>query len=453
MAKIAFVTLLSALFSLFGLHSVSPARPQPVAASLSADSNSPAFAFLADRTTGSIHQFNLVNYTDTVVATGLGTVRGISLSHHHLYVFNDDAQLYQLSFDLNWNLISSALQGTLDAAGHYAGNAIFTEATDLYTAGPCGIARFQLSADEASLQFKDIVAEVNNIVSFARTPADTLFLVDTGTGVVYQVGLTAGHRDWSTLRPYKKLRVDRAASLAADTQGNLLVAVSNYSLAGTPVLCRGITPAGLPEISPPPDVPQGVSFIVRVDSDTKGESYFWYGLPLYFDPPTQGVVGLEATSQVVVVISKRPFTDHGSNLLLFSSNGQFLSFQGFPEDELVSLAVTPGDIATAPDFSVSCTPTKNAIAAGQNAEYALTINPVGGWNNAVAISIEGLPAGATAQFSPQTIPDGGSSSTLSISTTEASHKGSYTLTITATVITRNPTPKSHRRTTCKLRIL
>jgi hypothetical protein len=143
---------------------------------------------------------------------------------------------------------------------------------------------------------------------------------------------------------------------------------------------------------------------------------------------------------VVAVISKRPFTEDGSNVLLFSSDGQFLAFQGFPEDELVSLAVTPGDIATVPDFSISCTPTKNSIAVGQSAQYALTINPVGGWNNAVDLSIEGLPDGATAQFSPQTIPTAaGPASTLTISTTKTTAKGKYTLTITAMVVTRNPT--------------
>jgi len=451
MVRLAFVALLSALFCLFGFHSLSSARAEPVAAIQSSAANSPAFAFLADRTTASIHQLNLVDYTDTPIATDLGTIRGMSLSSHRLYVFNDAQQLYRFSFDQTWNPISSDLLGTLDTAGHYGGNAIYAEGSDLYTAGPCGIGRFDLSDDPPFLRFKDIVAHVN-AVSFTRSPAGTLFLVDTETGILYQVGATAGHRDWSTLKPYKQLKITRAASLVADSQGNLLMAVSNFRLVSAPPLCGDVTPDGGAGTTPPPDVPEGVSFILRLDAATKQESIFWYGLPLDFDPPTQGVVGLAANSQVIAAISKIPFVA-GSKVLLFSQDGRLLTFWGYPEDQFVAIALTSGNIATAPDFSISCTPMKNAIAAGQNAEYALTINPVGGWNNAVDLSIDGLPAGATAQFSAQTIPDGGSSSTLSISTTESSHKGSYTLTITATVITRNPTAKRHRRTTCKLRIL
>lgn len=451
MARIAFVALLAAIVSLAGLSIPGSACTKSVIPSKDVDEKSPAFAFLADRTTSSIHRLNLVNYTDTIIRTSLGAVRGISLSNRGLFVFNDDEQLYRLTFDQNWNIVASQLLGTLAVAGDCAGNAIYVEGQNLYTAGPCGIAHFALLADPPFLRFKEIVAPLN-IVSFTTNPADMLFLLDTDTGVLYQVGVTAGQRDWTTLRPYKKLRLDRASSVAADSQGNLLVAVSNYRLVSAPRPCGGSTPNAGPANSLR-KIPEGVSFIVRLDADTRQESIFWYGLPLDLDPPTEGIVGLDATSQVVAVISKRPFTDDGSNLLLFSCDGQFLSFQGFPDDELVSLAVTSGDIATAPDFSISCTPTKNAIAAGQSAQYALTINPVGRWNNAVALTIEGLPAGATAQFSPQTIPDGGVASTLTISTTEASHKGRYTLTITAMVITRNPTVTGHRKTKCKLRLL
>jgi hypothetical protein len=455
MPRIALVGLLAAVLCVAGLSSPGSACAKSVISFKDIADNSPAFAFLADRTTSSVHRLNLLDYTDTIIATGLRAVRGISLSNRALFVFNDDEQLYRLAFDQNWNIVASQLLGTLAVAGDCAGNAIYVEGQNLYTAGPCGIAHFGLSADPPFLRFKEIVTQVN-VVSFTTNPAGMLFLLDTDTGVLYQVGITAGRRDWTTLRPYKKLRLDRASSVAADSQGDLLVAVSNYRLVSAPRLCGVSTPNEGPATSLR-NIPEGVSFIVRLDADTRQESIFWYGLPLDLDPPTEGIVGLDATSQVVAVISKRPFTDDGSNLLLFSGDGQFLTFQGFPDDELVSLAVTPGDIVTAPDFSISCTPTKNAIAAGQSAQYTLNINPVGGWNNAVALSIEGLPAGAKAQFSPQTIPDRGSdrgsASTLTISTTEASHKGKYTLTITAMVITRNPTVTSHRRTKCKLRVL
>src|ERR1700733_10770242 len=213
MARLAFVGLLAAVVSLAGLSSPGYACTKSVIASQDADEKSPAFAFLADRTTSSVHRLNLVDYTDTVISTGLGAVRGISLSNHHLFVFSDDAQLYRMSFDQGWTLLSSDPLGSVASAGHYYGNAIYAEGSDLYTAGPCGIARFGLSADQPFLHFKGIVAQVN-AVSFTTNPTGMLFLLDTDSGVLYQVGITAGRRDWTTLRPYKKLRLDRASSVA-----------------------------------------------------------------------------------------------------------------------------------------------------------------------------------------------------------------------------------------------
>jgi hypothetical protein len=291
MARIAFVALFAAVLSLAGFSSPGSACTKSVIPSKDIDEKSPSFAFLADRTMSSIHRLNLIDYTDTIIGTGLGAVRGISLSNHHLFVFNDDAQLYRMSFDQSWNLISSELFGSLESAGHYDGNAIYTEGSDLYTAGPCGIARFGLSPDPPFLRFKETVAQVNS-VSFTTNPAGMLFLVDTDSGVLYQVGITAGRRDWTTLQPYKRLRIDRAASVAADSQGNLLVAVSNYRLVSAPPLCGGFTPAGGSGSTPPPDIPEGVSFIVRVDADTRQERYFGMGSHWISIPQPKELSGL-----------------------------------------------------------------------------------------------------------------------------------------------------------------
>ncbi|MGH9823251.1 MAG: hypothetical protein ACREDR_08375, partial [Blastocatellia bacterium] len=199
-----------------------------------------AFALLADRTTGSIHRVNLIdgNQTDSVVATGLGALRGTTLAGRKLFAFNDDGLLYRLTFDHDWDPLQLTFIGSLAQAGNLAGNAIYVEGKNLYTAGPCGVARFRLSnekfipkADSAHprLEFKGVVATVN-VASFATIPEGTLFLLGTSNGALYQVGLTNGKRDWSTLQPYKNVLVDRAAAIAGDPQGNLFAAVSSYRL-------------------------------------------------------------------------------------------------------------------------------------------------------------------------------------------------------------------------------
>jgi hypothetical protein len=458
MAKIIYVGLLAAFLVHSGLHSITATQSYNPAART--DDGSTTVVLVADKTTGSIHRFNPVDGTDTVVATGLGALLGIAPHDRHLFTFNDGAQLYQLTFDADWNLVASDLLGSLHAIGAYAGNAIYIEGKNLYTAGPCGIARFRLTAEEPFLLFKEIVAPVN-VVSFAKDPAGVLFLADATNGVVYQVGITAGKRDWTTLRPYKHFHINRIAAIATDARGNLLAAISGYPADGPPPVCQRLTreathSANLDDL---PDLPLGLSLILRVEADTKQERVFWSGAPLEFDPATQGVVGLDLASRMVATVSKRsPVT--GSNLLLFSIDGQFSTFLSFPDDEIVAAVVrnsadtdvTPQIDDSRPDFSISCTPAQTSIAAGDSAHYTVTVKPTGNWINALDLSMDGLPKGATGQFLPKTIPVGGAETTLTISTTMAMHAGNYPMGITARVITRNPTVTGRRRVRCELRV-
>jgi len=128
---------------------------------------------------------------------------------------------------------------------------------------------------------------------------------------------------------------------------------------------------------------------------------------------------------------------HGSGL--FTLPGRFLRSQ--------HRSVKP------PDFSISCTTSRNTITAGQQAVYTVTVKPIGSWNNALEFTVDGLPTPATAQFSPNPIPGSNFVTTLTVSNTGAVLKGKYTLVITARVITRNPTASSRHRTKCSLRVI
>ena len=83
------------------------------------------------------------------------------------------------------------------------------------------------------------------------------------------------------------------------------------------------------------------------------------------------------------------------------------------------------------DFSLSATPASQAIEGGQSTSYTATIAPLNGYTGTVSFSVSGLPAGATATFTPASVTDSGSS-TLAISTTAGTTPaGNYVLTITA----------------------
>jgi hypothetical protein len=91
-----------------------------------------------------------------------------------------------------------------------------------------------------------------------------------------------------------------------------------------------------------------------------------------------------------------------------------------------------------PDFSLSAAPASQSIVRGRTASYAVSIAPSGGFTDAVALSVSGLPVGGTASFSPNPTS---TTSTLSVRTATTTKTGTYTLSIfgTAGALTRTTT--------------
>ncbi len=95
----------------------------------------------------------------------------------------------------------------------------------------------------------------------------------------------------------------------------------------------------------------------------------------------------------------------------------------------VSFTVTT---TASPDFALAVSPSSLSVATGSNGTATVSTTVSGGFNSAVSLSASGLPAGASASFSPASIAAPGSgSSTLTLSTGTAA-AGTYNLTITGT---------------------
>ena len=88
-------------------------------------------------------------------------------------------------------------------------------------------------------------------------------------------------------------------------------------------------------------------------------------------------------------------------------------------------------VAGTADFTLTVTPGSQSVEPGGAATYAVSTAALNGFSGTVALSVNGLPAGATASFNPKSISTPGSS-TLTVSTTTATPVGSPTLTITGT---------------------
>ena len=89
------------------------------------------------------------------------------------------------------------------------------------------------------------------------------------------------------------------------------------------------------------------------------------------------------------------------------------------------------DPAGGGDFIISNSPSSLQIAPGSSTNDTVTITPGAGFATNVTLTASGLPAGATASFSPATVTYSGNS-TLSISTTGSTPIGSYTVSVVGT---------------------
>jgi subtilisin len=89
-----------------------------------------------------------------------------------------------------------------------------------------------------------------------------------------------------------------------------------------------------------------------------------------------------------------------------------------------AVAGTPSE---APGFTLSAAPASRAVSRGQSTTYAVTVNRTGGFSGSVAFSVSGLPSRSSAWFSPTA-----TGSTLTVSTSSKTTRGTRTLTITGT---------------------
>ena len=86
---------------------------------------------------------------------------------------------------------------------------------------------------------------------------------------------------------------------------------------------------------------------------------------------------------------------------------------------------------TSPDFSISTIPVSETVNAGLSTGYTVEISGQSGFSGGVNLSVSGLPAGATGNFSSGTVTGSGSS-TLTVSTLSSTTPGTYPFAITAT---------------------
>ncbi len=88
------------------------------------------------------------------------------------------------------------------------------------------------------------------------------------------------------------------------------------------------------------------------------------------------------------------------------------------------------EVGSAPDFSISAAPASQRLT-GATAKYVIGVSALSGFTGTVSLAVSGLPANATASFSPPSVT-GSTISILTVTAVEANTFGGSTLTITGT---------------------
>ena len=86
---------------------------------------------------------------------------------------------------------------------------------------------------------------------------------------------------------------------------------------------------------------------------------------------------------------------------------------------------------TVTDFGISATPLAQTVVAGTGTNFTATVAAINGFADEADFSVSGLPAGASASFSPPSV-NGSGASMLSVTTSTNTPAGTCVLTITGT---------------------
>jgi hypothetical protein len=130
--------------------------------------------------------------------------------------------------------------------------------------------------------------------------------------------------------------------------------------------------------------------------------------------------GNASTNATMYLLNSSHMPPATQPVTLTASTGSVATTLTVPAQSVVALqfaAQTPP-----PDFSATVNPTSASIKAGQQAQFTLTVSPIGGLNQPVNLSCSGAPQNATCSISPTSVTLDGTNpatATVTVSTKSA----------------------------------
>ncbi len=165
----------------------------------------------------------------------------------------------------------------------------------------------------------------------------------------------------------------------------------------------------------------GDAFVTELNSTGTALAYSTY----------LGGTGGDDGAGIAVDSSGDAYVVGGASVGFPTTHGSFQpGFGGGSEDVFVAeLPFVPASSST--DFAISATPPSETVVQGNGESYAVTVNALNGFAGTVMLSASGLPSGANATFSPNSINTSGMA-TMSVTTSPTTPPGTYTITVTGT---------------------
>jgi subtilisin family serine protease len=316
---------------------------------------------------------------------------------------------------------------------------------DLGAAGPdndYGYGRLDVLAAEQWLRTAPDVTLAVSPSAATTTPGGSVsYAVDvagvngfTGDVTLALAGLSTAQASWTFSPPVvpgatgtAQLVVTTAATLAAGTYPLTIIGTSGALTRSAPATLTVSAPPDFTVTAAPASLAvvagTGAAYTVSVGS-VNGFSgtvaLSLSGLPASvgsasFSPPTIAGAG---NSQLTVTTSATAAS--GSYPLTITAASGATVHQA-----VVTLAVT------ARDFTLAMSPSSITVYRLQSAKYTVSVASTTGFTGAVSLTVAGLPAGASASFSPNPVTSPGSS-TLTVRTTGSTPRGTFTLLVTGT---------------------
>jgi hypothetical protein len=159
--------------------------------------------------------------------------------------------------------------------------------------------------------------------------------------------------------------------------------------------------------------------------------------------PSDALGTMESEAQIVAGTGSQSLTanrwgdytsmaiDGADNCTFWYTNQYYMVTAQFDWSTRLASFKFPSCGSTTADFSLSASPPSQSVVQGQGTTYTVTVSPLSGFSGTVNFSASGLPAGATASFSPTSVTTSGSS-TMTVTTGSSTPTGSSTITITGT---------------------